>query len=153
MIFNDESFEVNVEANYGHFIEISNKSKNKKFTLSFAPDYKDYRKFKINEKVFVTDDFHWDPTIEDEDGYIVLDTSDINIYLTRLEDNLFLLELGIKNPYVIFSTPENRKLEYFGINVKISFNYDYKPTPDYEILTRGTIMHTHEELMDVLDRM
>lgn len=153
MIFNNESFEVNVEANYGYFIEISDKSGKNKVVLSFTPDHKDLKNLNINERVFVTDEFFSDTSVIDEEGYCVLDISDINIYLTRLDDNLFRLELGVKNPYIMYTVPEGKTLDYLGVNVEFSFNYDYKPTPDYEILNKGTKIHTQEELNEVLDKL
>lgn len=152
MIFNNESFDVLVEANYEYFIEISANPGDTKFIVAFAPGYKDLKNLKLNERTLVTDDFHWDPSIVRGENYYVIDISDINIYLTRLDENLFKLELGVKEPSVIYSTIEE-KLEYFGINVEFSFNYDYKPTPNYDILKRGNKIHTHEELNSILEKL
>lgn len=153
MIINDLEYDVLVEANYGYYIEISDKNNENRFILSFAPNHKDLKNLKLNERTLVTNDFHWDPGLVTKKGYYVFDIEDTNIYITRLDDNLFKLELGIKNPYVIVTDINDSQVEYLGVNVEFQFNYDYKPLPDYDILNKGTRIHTHEELMHILDKM
>lgn len=151
MIFNNETS--NITANYGYFIVISQKESKKEFILSFAPKHQDLKNLKINERTIITQDFHWDSSVVDEEGYHVLDISDIEVYLTRKEDNLFKLELKKENPHIMFSKHPKEDLKILEVDIEFSFDYDYKPLPDYEILKRGNKEHTQEELNNVLERL
>ena len=102
MIYNDEKIEIkNVIAN-NEFIEIifdEDKSivfnfNNKKFNLN------DLEK---NIEIDLIKKIYWDIELVTKETYYLFDITKEKVSLTKLNDNLFNLEVIIKNPNMIYS--------------------------------------------------
>ena len=152
MLINNEEHKIaNVIANYGYFIDIISNDEDK-FTLSFKLEHDDLKNIELNKRLNVTEQFDFDASLSDKDGYQVIDIYRDNVYITRLEDNLFRLEVIINDAVIMFNKSKT-DLKTLNIDTQFSFNYDYEPTSDYDILKRGNKIHTQEELNEVLDKM
>ena len=152
MLINNEEHKIaNVIANYGYFIDIISNDEYK-FTLSFKLEHDDLKTIELNKRLNVTEQFDFDASLSDKDGYQVIDIYRDNVYITRIEDNLFRLEVIINDAVIMFNKSKT-DLKTLNIDTQFSFNYDYEPTPDYDILKRGNKIHTQEELNEVLDKM
>ena len=130
MIFNDHSIEIDkVEAFYiirkhsfDTYIKVIAKDNT---SISFTFNKNDFspKNFKINEKIDLIKHIFWDITLKTNDTYYLFDISKDKVYLTRLEDNKFRLEVKIENPDMIYC-PKNESFKNLTIDVEFSFVYE-----------------------------
>lgn len=129
MIFNDEKFDL--EEIKGQFIINKNSSetnievKCKDFSIvfTFNDDEFDPRKLELNKKVDIKKSIYWDVDIVYKDIVYVFDLTKDIINLTRLDDNLFHLEVKIENPDMIYSIPRDNSFRNLIIEEDFSFIY------------------------------
>ena len=130
MIFNDHSLKIDkVEAFYiirkhsfDTYIKVIAKDNT---NISFTFNENDFspKNFKINEKIDLVKHIFWDITLKTNDTYYIFDISKDKVYLTRLEDNKFRLEVNIDNPDIIYC-PKNESFKNLIIDVTFSFVYE-----------------------------
>ena len=82
----------------------------------------DPRTFKLSERVNVVKNIYWDISLKTSDTYYLFDITKDDVYLTRLEDNKYRLEVNVNNPDMIY-TPlgENESFDSLLIDVTFSF--------------------------------
>lgn len=130
MIFNDQNIEIEkVEASYivkdnssSTCIDIYAKNGN---SISFTFNNKDFdpRKLELNKTVSIVKEIYWDVDFNTNDGNYVFDITKDKIDLTRLEDNIFQIDVYVNNPDIIFSQSDN-SFKNLTINTKFSFIYE-----------------------------
>ena len=154
MIYNDENIEMGkIEVNYGYWITIKSKDNKKELVLNFKPNVCDFKDMNINQSIDLINYLHWDTTLKTDEIYYLFDLSKEKVVLTKLEYNVYKLDINIENPDMIYSPlGENATFKNLIINVEFSFNYDYKPKKDDSILKRST-HKSNVSLMDVLNRI
>ena len=76
-----------------------------------------------NEKIDLIKHIFWDITLKTNDTYYLFDITKDKVYLTRLEDNKFRLEVNIDNPDMIYC-PKNESFKNLTIDVEFSFVYE-----------------------------
>ena len=130
MIFNDQNIEIEkVEASYivknnssSTCIDIYAKNSN---SISFMFNNKEFdpRKLELNKTVSIVKEIYWDVDFNTNDGNYVFDITKDKINLTRLEDNIFQIDVYVNNPDIIFSQSDN-SFKNLTINTKFSFIYE-----------------------------
>ncbi len=132
MIYNDEKYEISkVEAHYilrknSHdtYIEIFSNDISIVFAFdSFNPKEKDFSPFKLekNERISLINHIFWDVTLVTKETYYLFDLTKDKIYLTRLDDNLFKLEVDIEKPDMIYC-PLGKSFKNLKIDTNFSFD-------------------------------
>ena len=132
MIFNDNDIGITkVEAFYilrknsrDTYIEVS---KNDDVRIMFTISDKDFdpRNLKKNVKTDLVKHIYWDVTLKTKETYYLFDLTKDKVFLTRLEDNLFKLEVNITNPDMIYSPlADDATFKNLIINTEFSFIYE-----------------------------
>lgn len=131
MIYNDEKLEIEkVEAFYiirktscDTYIKISSKDNN--ITFDFKDKNFDPRKLEFNKKINLIEYINWDVELITKETYYLFDLSKDKVYLTRLDDNQFKIEVNIEKPDMIY-TPlgENKSFKNLIVNTEFSFIYE-----------------------------
>ncbi len=132
MIFNDKEYDVEVS---GYFI-IRNNSRdtymevksNDGKSICFSFNFEDFdpRKLELNKVIDIRKFIYWDVDLVTDDVTYVFDLTKDIVNLTRLDDNLFNLDVKIDNPDMIFSTPRDKSFTNLIINKDFSFLYEDK---------------------------
>ena len=136
-----------------YYIEIFSKDKQKYLTLNFNGEKHDLKNMKLNEKIDLNKYLYYDTTFQTEETYYLFDSDKDKIYLTKIGDNKYNLEIEIIKPNMIF-TPlgENESFDSLIINCEVSFVFDYNPPIDRSILAVKT-EKSDRSLMEVLDKL
>ena len=128
MIFNNEEIEVlKVEAFFNKskkYINIFLKD-GISISLNFKNTDFNPKNLELNKKVNLNDYIYWDTSLKTKESYYLFDISKDVVNLTRLEDNLYSIEIDIEKPDMIY-TPlgDNISFNNLKINTDFSFNYD-----------------------------
>ena len=94
-------------------------------TLTFNDKNYDPRNIKINETIDLNKHIFWDVTLLDIKTYYLFDISKDKVLLTRLEDNLFRVEVDINDPDMIY-TPSKDKNEFKSLQIEETFKFNYE---------------------------
>lgn len=153
MNINNEEIKIkNINAYYDNRIELEAEN-GICLIINFKATPSELKDINLNERLLITDKFYFDASIEkDKENYMCFDISNNEIYLTKIDDNMYRLEIIIDDISII------NKLGTIDINnikvdTTITFDYEYKDLPNYEILNKKTKSHTQEELNSILDKM
>ena len=129
MIFNDHSIEIDkVEAFYiirkhsfDTYIKVISKDNT---SISFTFNKNDFspKNFKINEKIDLVKHIFWDITLKTNDTYYLFDITKDSVYLTKLEDNKYRLEVNITNPDMIY-TPLGENATFDSLIIDVTFSF------------------------------
>ena len=156
MIFNYKNInDYTVEANYGYFIEITLNDKNIKIILNFNNNKYDFNNMNINEKIDLFKYLHSDASLIIDGISYIFDLADNKVLLTKIDDNKFKLEINIDKSDVMITYPrevKNIEFDSVKIDTEISFNYNYKPEIDNELIDKKIEDH-HFTLTDILNKL
>lgn len=108
---NTVGFNISIDGENGEIISFTTNS-----------EETDPRTFKVNEKVNIIKNIYWDVSFGINGTYYLFDITKDSVYLTKLEDNKYRLEVNITNPDMIY-TPlgENESFDSLLIDVTFSF--------------------------------
>ncbi len=131
MIYNNESIvSITVEAYYitrkhssTNYIKIV--FDNKSIILSFNNKDFDPSDLSINQKINLLDYIYWDVELKTSEVIYLFDITKEMIELTRLDDNLFKIDINIENPDMIHSyLKEDKSFDNLCLNAEFSFIYE-----------------------------
>ncbi len=110
---------------YNNCIMIASNNNEYELYLSFNTKPIDLKTLELNKKINLHDYLYWDNTLKTPESYYLFDTDKDDIYLTRIDDNKYRLEISIINPDMIY-TPlgENVSFKSLIIDKEISFEDD-----------------------------
>lgn len=131
MIYNDEKIDIaKVNAVYiirqnsrDTYIEIISKDE-KRITFSFNTIEFNPKKLEKNKKFNLIEYIYWDVKLITNDTYYLFDLSKEKIYLTRLDDNLFKIEVHIENPDMIHSS-DHESPTFNNLLIDTSFSFSF----------------------------
>ena len=130
MNFNDKEYDIDINAYFiirknsrDTYIEVTSKD-GKSINLVFNYDEFDPKKLEINKVIDIKKNIYWDVDFETSGIKYVFDITKDIVNLTRLDDNLFKLEVKVENPDMIFSTPRDEKFKNLIISKNFSFTYE-----------------------------
>jgi hypothetical protein len=147
MIFNN--VEMNIKEVLANQYSIEINSDNLSIFLNFNREKIDLKSITINETIDLNKYINWDVSIKYKDDNLLFDISKDIVELTRIEDNKYKLFIDINNPDMIIPKPSFDNLK---IDTTFSFDYDYKPTVNKDILKVEPSCE-QPNLMDVLDKL
>ena len=131
MIFNDINVEIDkIEAfyiirknYYDTYISIKSKD-NKSIVFTFKDDFNP-KDMILNEKIDLVKQIYWDITFKTNDTFYLFDITKDKVFLTRLDDNKYRLEVNVKNPDMIYCPlGDNESFDNLSIDVTLSFIYE-----------------------------
>ena len=131
MIFNDINVEIDkIEAfyiirknYYDTYISIKSKD-NKSIVFTFKDDFNP-KDMILNEKIDLVKQISWDITFKTNDTFYLFDITKDKVFLTRLDDNKYRLEVNVKNPDMIYCPlGDNESFDNLSIDVTLSFIYE-----------------------------
>jgi len=128
MVYNNEYLEIGkIEAHYNYCIKISSIDGNVTLYLGFNTENYNFKEMPINEKMDIIKYLYWDTTLKTEETYYLFDLDKDKVYLTRLDDNKFRIEVDIENPDMIYCPlGKNEKFDNLKIDSEFSFIYKNK---------------------------
>lgn len=107
MFYNNEDIGISkIDAYYKKIIEITSLDEDVTLILGFNTEEYDVMNMELNKRTNIVEYLYWDVSLKVKDGRHLFDITENKIYLTRLEDNKFRLEVDIENPDMIDSTVE-----------------------------------------------
>ena len=107
-------------------INISTKD-DTRILLSFNDEGFDPRHLDINKKIDLIKYIYWDVTLKTKETYYLFDITEDKVFLTRLDDNLYNIEVNIDNPDMIYCPlGDNESFNNLYINCNFSFIYEEK---------------------------
>lgn len=119
MIFNNETLEIKkITAQINDYIEIISEDNKITFNLSFNREEFDVNDLKLNIKTSIIKYLYWDVTIETKETYYLFDLTKDKVYLTKLDDNKY--KIDIENPDIIYC-PLNKSFDNLKITSEFSF--------------------------------
>lgn len=125
MNINNEYFEITkTNAYYGYSIEII--SKDKKFILNFNNEELILDKMELNKTIDLKKYIYFDAYFLDGKMNYCFDIADNKVDLTKIGDNLYKLDVDVKDIDEIVSYDTDYKLKTIKINTDISFEFDYE---------------------------
>ena len=117
MIFNNETLEIKkITAQINDYIEIISEDEKITFNLSFNREEFDVNDLELNTKTSIIKYLYWDVTIETKETYYLFDLTKDKVYLTKLDDNKY--KIDIENPDIIYC-PLNKSFD----NLKITSDF------------------------------
>lgn len=131
MIYNDLTIEIDkIEAfyiikknYYDTYISIKTID-NKSILFTFKDNFNPHNMI-INEKIDLVKYIYWDITLKTNDTFYLFDITKDKVFLTRLDDNKYRLEVSIKNPDMIYCPlGDNESFNNLSIDVTLSFTYE-----------------------------
>jgi len=126
MIYNDEKVDITkVDAIFeDNNVSIEITADDKNMFLCFNDKSFDPMTLNINEKISIVDKIYWDVELVTKDTYYLFDISKDVVDLTRIDDNLFKVDVSITNPDIIFCPLDNDNcFKKLIISVNFSFYY------------------------------
>lgn len=63
----------------------------------------DIKKLDLSGKTDITNKIYWDVTLKTKDTYYLFDISKDKVYLTRINDNKYKIEVEVNDPDMIYS--------------------------------------------------
>ena len=134
MIYNDKEFEIEeVEAFYiirknstDMYIKVLSKDGHR-IMFSWKEKNLNPRLMKINKPINLVPYIFWDVTLVTKDTYYLFDLTKDKVELTRLDDNLFKIDVYIEKPDIIYCPlVDNDTFKNLIINTTFSFCYEDK---------------------------
>ena len=108
-------------------IDVSSKD-GTKILLSFNEEDFDPRKLKLNKKTNIIKYIYWDVTLKTKETFYLFDITKDKVYLTRLDENLYYIEIDIDNPNIIHCPLGDKKtFNNLYINCIFAFKYEREP--------------------------
>ena len=83
----------------------------------------DPRTFNVNEKVNIIKNIYWDISLKTDESYYLFDITKDSVYLTRLEDDKYRLEVNVVNPDMIY-TPLGENVSFDSLVIDTTFTFD-----------------------------
>jgi hypothetical protein len=127
MIFNNEEIEVlKVEAFFNkskRYIDIFLKD-GISISLNFKNTDFNPKNLELNKKVNLNDYIYWDTSLKTKESYYLFDISKDVVNLTRLEDNLYSIEIDIEKPDMIY-TPLGDNISFNNLKTNTDFSFIY----------------------------
>ena len=93
-----------IDARYKYIIEITSLDENVTLFLGFNTKEYDVKKIGLNKRTNIIEYLYWDVSLKVNNGRYLFDITKDKVYLTRLDDNKYRLEVDIENPDMIDST-------------------------------------------------
>lgn len=93
-----------IDARYKYIIEITSQDESVTLFLGFNTKEYDVMKMELNKRTNIIEYLYWDVSLKVGEGRHLFDITKDKVYLTRLEDNKYRLEVDIENPDMIDST-------------------------------------------------
>ena len=124
MFYNNEDIGTSkIEAYYKNIIEITSLDETITLYLGFNTKEYDVMKMELNKRINIIEYLYWDVSLKVREGRHLFDITDNKVYLTRLDENKFRLEVDIDNPDMIDSNVD----EIFnGLKVDAEFSFKDK---------------------------
>lgn len=120
MIIDGILYEVGIAKADHNEIFISTKDNKKRAHIAFSgyktPSY-DINAMPINKRTDITKYIYWDISLTLNDTYIIFDISKDHVYLTRINEKEYKLEIIVVDPDIIYS-PQNKTFKTLNIDVK-----------------------------------
>lgn len=92
-----------IDARYKYIIEITSQDESVTLFLGFNTKEYDFMKMELNKRTNIIEYLYWDVSLKINDGRHLFDITKDKVYLTRLDDNKYRLEVDIENPDMIDS--------------------------------------------------
>lgn len=122
MIFNGEDIGVgNVEATYLIDMVIPSKDNLVKLFLGFNSKKYDFKEMPLNERIDIIEYLYWDVSLSVNGVSILFDISKDKVFVTRLEDNRFRIEIDVENPDTIYCYEGSNPFTNLKIDTEFSF--------------------------------
>ena len=124
MIFNGVDVGVGkYECIYDWYMSVYSKDLKTYITVSFNGHKDlDVKTMKLNERTNMRDHLYWDNSIVSNDISYVFDSDKDEIYLTRLDNNKYRLEITVNKPDMIYTTSdESKSFDSIIVDTEISF--------------------------------
>lgn len=122
MFYNNEDIGISkIDAYYKNIIEITSLDEDVTLILGFNTEEYDVMNMELNKRTNIVEYLYWDVSLKVKDGRHLFDITENKIYLTRLEDNKFRLEVDIENPDMIDSNVD----EIFN-SLKVDAEFSFK---------------------------
>lgn len=128
MIYNNQCIGLGkIVAYFNDYIQITSKDGKKEIYLNFNRENYNFRDMKSNQKLDLIKYLHWDTTLKTEETFYLFDITKDKIYLTKLGDNKYRIEIDIENPSMIYCPlGENKTFYNLKVDAEFSFIYDVK---------------------------
>ena len=124
MFYNNEDIGTSkIEAYYKNIIEITSLDETITLYLGFNTKEYDVMKMELNKRINIIEYLYWDVSLKVREGRHLFDITDNKVYLTRLDENKFRLEVDIDNPDMIDS---NVGEIFNGLKVDAEFSFKDK---------------------------
>ena len=122
MFYNNEDIGISkIEAYYKNIIEITSLDETITLYLGFNTKEYDVMKMEVNKKINIIEYLYWDVSLKVREGRHLFDITDNKVYLTRLDENKFELEVDIDSPDMIDSNVD----EIFN-SLKVDAEFSFK---------------------------
>ena len=122
MIFNGEDIGIgNVEATYLIDMVIPSKDNLVKLFLGFNPQKYEFKEMSLNERIDIIEYLYWDVSLGVNGVSILFDISKDKVFVTRLEDNRFRIEIDVENPDIIYCYEGSEPFTNLKIDTEFSF--------------------------------
>ena len=122
MFYNNEDIGISkIEAYYKNIIEITSLDENITLYLGFNTKEYDFMKMEFNKRINIIEYLYWDVSLKVREGRHLFDITDNKVYLTRLDENKFRLEVDIDSPDMIDSNVD----ENFN-RLKVDAEFSFK---------------------------
>ena len=143
----------NIEANYGYFIKITNKEKNLEIILNLENEY-DYKKMNINQKINMFDYLHSENYLKIDAITYVFYTPKNKIFIEKIDDNRFRLEMNIDKEDIMFSYNKTTiDIPFDTLNIDAEFEFDYNYKPENNTKFKDMVIDDHKfTLTDILKK-
>jgi hypothetical protein len=122
MFYNNEDIGISkIEAYYKNIIEITSLDETITLYLGFNTKEYDVMKMEFNKRINIIEYLYWDVSLKVREGRHLFDITDNKVYLTRLDENKFRLEVDIDSPDMIDSNVD----EIFN-SLKVDAEFSFK---------------------------
>ena len=122
MIFNGEDIGIgNVEATYLIDMVMPSKDNLVKLFLGFNPKKYEFKEMPLNERIDIIEYLYWDVSLSVNGVSILFDISKDKVFVTRLEDNRFRIEIDVENPDIIYCYEGSNPFTTLKIDTEFSF--------------------------------
>ncbi len=106
------------------YIEIISKD-NKRINLAFKDRHFNPKSLEKNKKINLIEYIYWDVELVTNETYYLFDITKDKVFLTRLDDNLYNIEVNIKNPDMIYS-PSGEKQSFNNLYINVNFAFRFE---------------------------
>ncbi len=119
MIYNDEKIKINNVIANNKYIEIIFDDE-KSIIFNFNNKNFDLNNLEKNIEIDLIKNIYWDVEVVTKETYYLFDITKEKVSLTKLNDNLFNLEVIIKNPNMIYS-PIGKEATFKNFLINVHF--------------------------------